>query len=298
MCRLFGFKSAVELSVHHSLRAAENAIAKQSLRHPDGWGIGYYYDGVPHLQRSSTAAFEDGTYERLARMLASDLVVAHVRKATVGEKNDLNTHPFQFGRWLFIHNGNVVAFDRIRDSLLEIIDEKLRHRILGETDSEHCFYLFLSFLLEGRERLPHQIDVREGIAALRATVHQIDTLSARFEREKRSELNFLVTNGEILLGTRRGIELYYSTKKHDCSIKSSCPHFSPHCLGPVLHDGKNTHVLIASEPISQEDIWEEIPDASVFAVDHEIQVRIEPIEASFTQPSLVTRDHSVTSSRR
>ena len=65
MCRLFGFRSLVDLPVHHSLREAENALAKQSVHHPDGWGIGYYLDGLPYLKKSADSAFRDYEYSRL-----------------------------------------------------------------------------------------------------------------------------------------------------------------------------------------------------------------------------------------
>jgi predicted glutamine amidotransferase len=45
VCRLFGFRSSVPSQPHRSLMDAENALAAQSLRHPDGWGIGWFADG-------------------------------------------------------------------------------------------------------------------------------------------------------------------------------------------------------------------------------------------------------------
>ena len=45
MCRLFGFRSVIPSQMHRSLIAADNALGRQSERHPDGWGVAYYVDG-------------------------------------------------------------------------------------------------------------------------------------------------------------------------------------------------------------------------------------------------------------
>ena len=56
MCRLFGFRSAVNIGVHHSLVLAENALAQQSESNPDGWGIGFYEGASPILRRGLSKA--------------------------------------------------------------------------------------------------------------------------------------------------------------------------------------------------------------------------------------------------
>ena len=126
MCRLFGFRSIVQLPVHHSLREAENALAKQSRQHPDGWGIGYYLDNDPYLQKGSGSAFRDYDYARISEMLASETVVAHIRRATVGRTSEANSHPFVFRQWMFAHNGEVEHYDRVRDHLRGQIPVDLR----------------------------------------------------------------------------------------------------------------------------------------------------------------------------
>ena len=52
MCRLFGFKSIINSQVHKSLVHTDNAFASQSTKHPDGWGVAYYREDVPHLIKS------------------------------------------------------------------------------------------------------------------------------------------------------------------------------------------------------------------------------------------------------
>ena len=104
MCRLFGFRSVINSQVHSSLLHAENALHDQSQRHPDGWGIAYYLERVPHLVKSSDTALNDQLFKRVSGVVSSHTVMAHIRKATQGEHTILNSHPFQYGNWIFAHS--------------------------------------------------------------------------------------------------------------------------------------------------------------------------------------------------
>ena len=146
MCRLFGFRSVIPSQVHQSLLDADNALGHQSVRHPDGWGVAHYVNGAPHLIRSCETALSDTLFHRVSGVVASETVVAHVRKATQGRKSVLNCHPFQHGRWVFAHNGDVENFDEVKSELKQRIYPKFRRYILGDTDSEVIFGLFLSRL--------------------------------------------------------------------------------------------------------------------------------------------------------
>ena len=58
MCRLFGFRSVIHSQVHQSLVRADNALMLQSSSHPDGWGVAWYLEGVPHVLRSLNRAID------------------------------------------------------------------------------------------------------------------------------------------------------------------------------------------------------------------------------------------------
>src|SRR5687767_5178326 len=147
MCRLFGFRSVIASQVHSSLMEAENALGTQSNSHPDGWGVAYYVDGCPQVTRSPAHALGDQLFHRLSGVVASQTVLAHVRKATQGDKTVLNCHPFQYGRWVFAHNGDIPEFGaKHRDALVAEVSPRLRRFVLGETDSEVVFFMFLTRL--------------------------------------------------------------------------------------------------------------------------------------------------------
>src|ERR1051325_690286 len=146
MCRLFGFRSVIPSKVHRSLLAAENALGLQSNLHPDGWGVAFYVDGSPHVTRSPSTALGDALFHRLSGVVSSETVLAHVRKATQGAKTVLNCHPFQYGRWVFAHHGAIPELERFRAAVRAEVAPPLRRFILGETDSELVFFVFLSRL--------------------------------------------------------------------------------------------------------------------------------------------------------
>ncbi len=272
MCRLFGFHSMLSLPVHHSLLAAENALMRQSREHPDGWGIAWYEHGTPRIQHGTAAAFADEDFQRLSSTLAAPTLIAHVRQATVGAIRPENTHPFQCGRWVFAHNGDILGFAQLRPYLLEEVLPHYRARIRGDTDSEHCFYLFLSHL--EREADPENPSLDDVMNALAVSMEQIVSWCRLVGAPRRPSVNMLVSNGRMLAATRLGRALYLSTQKHRCSDFTRCSLPSKPCLDTHRPQAPVTHLMIASEPISDEDAWEAIDDNAIVGVNDHMRLTI------------------------
>ncbi len=264
MCRLFGFRSVIQSGVHRSLVAADNALADQSGQHPDGWGVAYYVDGAPHVTRSPTTALSDQLFHRLSGVVTSETVLAHVRKATQGNNSVLNCHPFQYGRWVFAHNGDIKEFDSYRDRLKELIAPRLRGYVLGDTDSEVLFFVFLSHL-SGFGPLSRRHSVEDVMAALRMTVLDARKVCDPTAPEP-SLLTMMVTDGETLAATQGGKELFYTTYKTRCSDRDSCASLSPECEAPT-ESGFVNHLILSSEPLQGENIWIELDRGAVIGVD-------------------------------
>lgn len=268
MCRLFGFKSSITSEVHRSLLRAENALAAQSNKHPDGWGVAYYVNRFPHIIKNTDTAVEDHLFERVSGIVSSKTVLAHIRRASVGDINILNCHPFQYGPWTFAHNGQIKPWEDVEDKLIAQVAPKFRRFILGHTDSEVCFFIFLTHL-EQRCDIHHwAAHYNEIIEALQATVETIRNVTAHFEEP--ALLTFLLTNGSTMLGCHGGQELVYSTYKKSCQERDTCPHFSPECENPV--DDAINHLLVASEPISTEDIWQPLEMGEGFCLDMQMKI--------------------------
>lgn len=278
MCRLFGFRSVVPSQVHRSLVTADNALQVQSELHPDGWGVAYYVAGFPHVVKSAGSATTDHLFRRVSGVVSSETVLAHVRKATQGVVNLVNSHPFQHGRWVMAHNGNIARYDEVRDTLLDEVAPLLRRYILGETDSEVLFYVFLTRLALRAELHRAGTPVEDVVAALRETValvrERVDGRGGepggQGDREP-SLLTMVVTDGAVLVAIREGKELHVSTHKSRCGDRDVCPHLQASCEGQTP-SGHATHFIVSSEPLQGENVWETLRDGEVAAVDWHMRV--------------------------
>lgn len=157
MCRLFGLHTGTHVcTATFWLVDAPDSLSQQSRRNPDGSGIGVFdTHGRPELYKEPIAAWRDADFATDAHQMSGTTFIAHVRYATTGELDVLNTHPFlQDGR-IFAHNGVLEG--------LEILDERLRevgaeHLVLGQTDSERAFALITASIRA------HGGDISAGLA--------------------------------------------------------------------------------------------------------------------------------------
>lgn len=270
MCRLFGFRSVILSQVHRSLVAADNALGRQSNDHPDGWGVAYYVDGAPHITRSPTTAVSDQLFHRVSGVVSSETVLAHVRKATVGDLSVLNCHPFQYGRWVFAHNGEIRDFERHRERVRAEVAPRLRRFILGETDSEVVFFLFLSYL-SGFGPLSGRIGIEHVMEALRLTIQEVRTLCDGDDDDSRALLTMIVTDGTLMAGVRSGKQLYWSTHKNRCADRDVCPNLADECEQPT-RTGFVNHLVLSSEPLHGENVWNELEPDEIVGVDRKMRV--------------------------
>lgn len=271
MCRLYGFRANELTKVECTLAYAQNALMSQSradLRgtsHSDGWGIGYYEDAVPAVERRDTAAYQDLHFSVTAERMYAKTVLAHVRRATVGGPALENTHPFVYGHWVFAHNGTVRAFEHVGPRLERETEPRLLELRRGSTDSELVFYWLLSRMsragVDLRLKAPQEPLVRVMCEAVRTLDARCETAQA----EKPAQLNFIITDGNVLVATRWRNSLSWVERHgvHDCEI----------CGIPHIHHVTGTDyraVVVASEPISHED-WKELPEWSVLLVGTNVE---------------------------
>ncbi|MFV8161872.1 ergothioneine biosynthesis protein EgtC [Mycobacterium sp. 134] len=81
---------------------------KHGLMNADGWGAGFFDEGVPRRWRSDKPLWGDASFASVAPALSSGCVVAAVRSATIGMPIDPTASaPFTDGQWLLSHNGVV-----------------------------------------------------------------------------------------------------------------------------------------------------------------------------------------------
>jgi glutamine amidotransferase len=125
----------------------------------DGWGFGWYShkesgEVVLHRHRSSNGATDqyqhmDPELEQLVYKhppISSRVIFSHLRASTDGgdgAPSAKDSHPFIFGRLLWMHNGGV--HDKVA-LMEECGGPNLRQLVSGNTDTEYAGALFASYL--------------------------------------------------------------------------------------------------------------------------------------------------------
>ncbi len=184
---MLGMVAAKPVPVRELLFEAPRSLAVLANEHRDGWGIATSTDGDWQIRRATSCAARCADFAALAELHA-DLVVAHVRKATVGRLSLANTHPFRRDPFVFAHNGTVSA---IAVLVARIAPEHLA-RVEGETDSERLFAYILTQIDEAG-------GVEPGVARAVAAMQALGDIGSA---------SFLLSCGERLYAYRCGRTLF------------------------------------------------------------------------------------------
>jgi glutamine amidotransferase len=256
MCRLFGFKSVLSSQVHSSLVGANNALMNQGEFHPDGWGVAYYQDDIPHLIKSPTSVINDEIFQKISAVVRSQTVIAHIRKATKGRNSVLNCHPFQYGKWTFAHNGNIKNFEKARPKILKLIDQKYLQFIIGDTDSEVFFYYLLSNIdgLQGNDVKLISHSLNEAIKKLTGIIGE---LAHEGEPNTENFLTFILSSEKTMIAFCGGQPMYFSSHKQKCPESKTCGFYNSSCENKVS-SGKINHFIVSSEILHSENIWQKM----------------------------------------
>jgi glutamine amidotransferase len=132
-----------------------------------------------------------------------------------------------------MHNGTLQRFEAQRERFEALLAPARRDALRGATDSERCFALFLT-LLQDRTTLA---DVT------RALVGVVRAAEAMFSE---ASMNFIVSDGQRLVATRRGRTLYTASRP-------------------------GTRFL-ASEHLWEGEDWESVPEDGVVAIDRDLSM--------------------------
>lgn len=258
MCRLLAYLGP-PVSLARLLVEPEHSLLEQSYApremtsgrvNADGFGIAWYdsrRQEAPFLYRNILPIWADVNLDSLARYVESGCVLANVRSATPGQSLDfVNTHPFLCGSVSAMHNGFVTEFRRtLQRPLRERLSDETYAAVRGDTDSE----LLSAWIF-------HHLDGAEGLA--QALTRALAGL-AEMAPDAVMTLNFILSDGRGLVASRlaqgaRAPSLYYAS-------------------GTLPFPGA---VLIASEPLFDDEGWRSCPDSSVLTVEHNGDIRIEP----------------------
>ena len=212
----------------------------------DGFGLGWYGERPePGLYRETRPAWSDENLRYLCRHLRSHLFFAHVRAATGTAVTRQNCHPFACGRWMFMHNGFVGSWNRLRRKVEQLIPDALYPSRLGTTNSEA---VFLAMLGAGLDRDPIGATARV-LRALRDLVN---------EDGKRERMRFTtaIANGRDLYAFRFAVNDATNT---------------------LYFRESGDQVVVVSEPFDKEDDWTEVPEGHVLVARASAPVEIVPL---------------------
>ena len=256
MCRWLAY-SGTPIRLEELLVKRDHSLIDQSLHsrmgetttNGDGFGVGWYDDEeTPHVYRSTAPAWNNRNLKELAAAIRSPLFFAHIRASTGSAIQETNTHPFRYGRWLWMHNGLIRDFPKVHRTFANAIDDKYFNSLEGTTDSETMFYLALTFGLES-----------DPVAAVEQMVGFVEETGHAHDIEQPIQMTIATTDGTSIWAFRYSSEgdsrsLWFSTRMDELKL-----------LYPALHElgdlSDETRVIV-SEPLGDlPGVWNEAPES-------------------------------------
>ncbi|HYB22346.1 MAG TPA: class II glutamine amidotransferase [Solirubrobacteraceae bacterium] len=250
------------LRMEELLFKTEHSLVDQSLHarmgaettNGDGFGVGWFGVGEgAGVYRSVSPAWSDPNLRHLAAHIDTPLFLAHVRASSGSAVQQSNCHPFAHGDWLFVHNGLINEFHRVRRDLLLALDERAVAAIEGSADSEVLFHLALGFGLEA-----------EPIAALEAAIGLVERTLREHYVKPEVQASIGVSNGRGLWAVR------YSSVGSSRTLFRSEDVDAVRRLHPQvasLPEYREGDHVVVSEPLTDlPGAWHEIPEATALTI--------------------------------
>jgi glutamine amidotransferase len=160
----------------------------------------------PALYKSQSPPINDFNFKSLCNNTESQCVFAHIRATSGSVVTQVNSHPFVFGRHVFMHNGVISNFSNIRRDMTDLFSFDAYCNVLGSTDSEHAAALYMTNLTKGggKESWEKAYPMKKMLEAMQKTVVQILELQSLKLGDSNipDSLNFCTTDGTKLLAIR------------------------------------------------------------------------------------------------
>jgi predicted glutamine amidotransferase len=278
MARLFGIIGNRPDLTARVLAFEADALRARSKGTPLGWGLGFYQGDEVLMRRRPIDEREELDVAKLASDVRADLILGHIRHATVGALRTENTHPFRYRQWLFAQTGTVPAFEQVRDRLVASVPDFLRGDIRGETDAEVMFHVFLSFLHDAGRLGDGAVDGKLVREALRSCLAVVDGMTAEVGGEA-GQLNLMVASGAQLVAVHRSespMRLRVFHGKVDAElVMGEDPQ-----LRRKIPELARTHFSIAASDFDGEPPngrWKAVHDRAIVTMSRDEEPRIEAL---------------------
>ncbi|MFH1991315.1 MAG: class II glutamine amidotransferase [Pseudomonadota bacterium] len=184
MCDLFALSAKKDYAVPEFLPI----FAVRARKNMDGWGIGFFRKNRALVEKSADRIYYSGhfhdSFQRLARIVKSRIIICHVRFRTSGLLDECHAHPFvlRFGghTWIFAHNGKAPAIESYQS----------RGAVTKEavSDSARTF----EYLRD------HMENHRQDAAGPKTLFKSLFDSVAQMIDQYPGEYNFLLSNGQLL----------------------------------------------------------------------------------------------------
>jgi glutamine amidotransferase len=223
--------------IRQSLQARQSVVTTNG----DGFGVGWYGERPePGVYRDILPAWNDPNLRNLAHQVRSGLFFAHVRASTGTATSRGNCHPFSCGPWLFMHNGQIGGYARVRRRLESEIDEDHYGHRLGTTDSELMFLMLFAQGLEG-----------DPCGAVARTLGRVRTAMRAAAIEEPLRVTAALSDGRRMLAVR------YASDERPPSLYWRADGGSLVVVSEPLDEGKGDwhavppgHVVLADGPVT------------------------------------------------
>ena len=255
MCRWLAYLGA-PLRIDSLLFQPQNSLIQQSLHatrgavttNGDGFGLGWYGErGFPGLYRDTLPAWHDANLRSVSEQIRSRLFFAHVRASTGTSTSRENCHPFRFENALFMHNGQIGGYGRIRRAIENLIPADAYRYRHGTTDSEAFFLLAIGHGL-----------LEDAPAALSRSIAVVREVMEAHGVEEPFRMTAAFADGERLVALRYASDgnppsLFFA-EGGELDTRADTVSFLP---------GRGS-VLVLSEPLDMiEGPWREVPPGHV-----------------------------------
>ncbi len=195
MCQLLGMNCNTPTDITFSFEGFRRR-AGVTDQHTDGFGIAFFEGKGVRIFRDNRPGASTPMADLVGQYhIKSFNVIAHIRKATRGDINLENTHPFireLWGEnWVFAHNGTVEGVG---------VCEECHYQPIGTTDSEVAFCCLVSQLRERFLKKPSEKEIFDAVVEITSEI------------AKHGVFNFILSNGHWMIA-RCSTNLHYVTRK-------------------------------------------------------------------------------------
>lgn len=151
MCDLL----AISAGFNYTPRQYLPLFAERGKRNISGWGIGFFREGQALVEKSGESVYQENqmhdSFQRLARVIDSRMILAHISCPLIGGRHGQASHPFTLSflghSWLFVHLGNIPG--------IETYPSPMEPRLDSDVPSARVFEFLRDHMVQCRLENPY-----------------------------------------------------------------------------------------------------------------------------------------------